>query len=107
MESLQHARGDGSHLKLLDKLSRVQLLIVDDFLLTPLLEWERRHILEVIAGRYGAGATAVASQCRIQDWYPAIGGPTTWQMTFATGYCTTLIGSNEEEILCTERTAGP
>ncbi|MBI2859661.1 MAG: ATP-binding protein, partial [Chloroflexi bacterium] len=34
LESLQQARGDGSHLKLLDKLARVQLLIIDDFLLT-------------------------------------------------------------------------
>lgn len=75
-ESLQHARGDGSHLKLLDKLSRVQLLIVDDFLLTPLSEWERRDILEVVEGRYDVGATVMASQCPIKDWYPAIGDPT-------------------------------
>jgi DNA replication protein DnaC len=76
LESLQHARGDGSHLKLLDKLSRVQLLIVDDFLLTPLSEWERRDILEVAEGRYDAGAIVIASQCPIKDWYPAIGDPT-------------------------------
>jgi DNA replication protein DnaC len=57
LESLQHARGDGSHLKLLDKLARVQLLVVDDFLLTPLSEWERRDILEVAEGRYEAGAS--------------------------------------------------
>jgi len=75
-ESLQHARGDGSHLKVLDKLSRVQLLIVDDFLLTALSEWERRDILEVVEGRYDVGATVFASQCPIKDWYPAIGDPT-------------------------------
>jgi len=76
LESLQHARGDGSHLKLLDKLARVQLLLIDDFLLTPLSEWERRDILEVIEGRYDAGATVIASQCPIKDWHPAIGDPT-------------------------------
>jgi DNA replication protein DnaC len=75
-ESLQHARGDGSHLKLLDKLSCVQLLIIDDFLLTPLTEWERRDILEVVEGRYDTGATIIASQCPIKDWHPAIGDPT-------------------------------
>jgi len=75
-ESLQHARGDGSHLKLLDKLSYVQLLIIDDFLLTPLSEWERRDILEVVEGRYQAGATVIASQYPIKDWHPAIGDPT-------------------------------
>jgi DNA replication protein DnaC len=76
LESLQHARGDGSHLKLLDKLCRVQLLIIDDFLLTTPSEWERRDILEVVEGRYDAGATVMASQCPIMDWYPAIADPT-------------------------------
>lgn len=76
LESLQHARGDGSHLKLLDKLCRVQLLIVDDFLLTTPSEWERRDILELVEGRYDAGANVIASQCPIKDWHPAIGDPT-------------------------------
>ncbi len=76
LESLQHARGDGSHLKLLDKLCRVQLLIIDDFLLATPSEWERRDILEVVEGRYDAGATVMASQCPIKDWYLAIGDPT-------------------------------
>ncbi len=70
LESLQHARGDGSHLKLLDKLSRVQLLIVDDFLLTPLSEWERRDILEVAEGRYDAGATVIARPMPHQGLVP-------------------------------------
>jgi len=42
-ETLQQSRGDGSHLKTLAKLCRVQLLIIDDFLLTPLSDWERRE----------------------------------------------------------------
>jgi len=75
-ESLQQARGDGSHLRLLDKLSRVQLLIIDDFLLTSLVDTERRDLLEIVEARYDAGSTVVASQCPIPDWHPAIGDPT-------------------------------
>lgn len=75
-ESLQQAHGDGSHLRLLDKLSRVQLLIIDDFLLTSLVDTERRDLLEIIEARYDSGATVVASQCPIPDWHPAIGDPT-------------------------------
>ena len=75
-ESLQQARGDGSHLKTLARLSRVQLLIIDDFLLTPLSDWERRDLLEVIEDRYQAGATIITSQCPLNDWHPAIGDPT-------------------------------
>ena len=75
-ESLQQARGDGSHLKALARLSRVQLLIIDDFLITPLSDWERRDLLEVVEDRYQAGATVIASQCPIGDWHPNIGDPT-------------------------------
>jgi DNA replication protein DnaC len=75
-ETLQQARGDGSHLKVLDKLTKVQLLVLDDFLLTPLSEWERRDLVEIVEGRYDTSATVVGSQCPISDWHPAIGDPT-------------------------------
>ena len=75
-ETLQQARGDGSHLKALARLSRVQLLIIDDFLLTPLSDWEQRDLLEVIEDRYQLGATIIASQCPMGDWHPNIGDPT-------------------------------
>ena len=75
-ETLQQSRGDGSHLKALARLSRAQLLIIDDFLLTPLSDWERQDLLEVIEDRYQAGATVITSQCPIGDWHPNIGDPT-------------------------------
>jgi len=75
-ESLQQSRGDGSHLKALARLSRVQLLIIDDFLLTPLSDSERRDLLEVVEDRYQTGATIIASQCPVSDWHPNIGDPT-------------------------------
>jgi DNA replication protein DnaC len=75
-ETLQQARGDGSHLKILNRFSKVQLLIIDDFLLTPLSDWERRDLLEVIEDRYQIGATVIASQCPIGDWHINIGDPT-------------------------------
>jgi DNA replication protein DnaC len=75
-ETLQQSRGDGSHLKALARLSRMQLLIIDDFLLTPLSDNERRDLLEVVEDRYQTGATIIASQCPISDWHPNIGDPT-------------------------------
>jgi DNA replication protein DnaC len=75
-ETLQQSRGDGSHLKALARLSRVQLLIIDDFLLTPLSDIERRDLLEIIEDRYQEGATIIASQCPVKDWHPNIGDPT-------------------------------
>jgi DNA replication protein DnaC len=75
-ETLQQSRGDGSHLKALSRLNRVQLLIIDDFLLTPLSDIERRDMLEIIEDRYQTGATVITSQCPVGDWHPNIGDPT-------------------------------
>ncbi len=67
-------------------MSRVQLLIIDDFLLTQLTDSERRDLLEVIEDRYQAGATIIASQCPIKDWHPNIG-----DLTFADAICDRLL----------------
>jgi len=75
-ETLQQSRGDGSHLKTLARLARVQLLIIDDFLLTRLAETEQKDLLEIIEDRYQIGATIVASQCPIGEWHPNLGDPT-------------------------------
>lgn len=75
-ETLHQSRGDGSHLKSLTRMAKVQLLIIDDFLLTPPSDWERRDLLEIVEERYQSGATIITSQCPIGDWYPNIGDPT-------------------------------
>jgi DNA replication protein DnaC len=75
-ETLQQSRGDGSHLKTLTRLAKAQLLVIDDLLLTPPTEWERRDLLEIVEDRYQAGATVITSQCPIGDWHPNIGDPT-------------------------------
>lgn len=75
-ENLQQSRGDGSHLKTLTRMAKVQLLIIDDLLLTPLTDGERRDLLEIVEDRYQSGATVITSQCPIGDWYLNIGDPT-------------------------------
>lgn len=75
-ETLGQARGDGSHLKTLTKLAKVQLLILDDLLLTPMSDLERKDLLEIVEDRYGSAATVLTSQCPIKDWHQQIGDPT-------------------------------
>ena len=75
-ESLQQARADGSHLRLLQRLGRVQLLIIDDFLIAPLANAARMDFLDLIEDRCGSGATVVTSQCPAKEWHAAIGDPT-------------------------------
>ena len=75
-ETLQQTRGDGTHLKALGRLAKVQVLILDDFLITPLQPAERKDLLEIIEDRYQAAATIIAGQCPIKEWHHAIGDPT-------------------------------
>lgn len=75
-ETLHQARGDGTHLKTLTRFAKAQVLIIDDFLLTALTDWERRDLLEIIEDRYQTGATVITSQCPIGEWHPSINDPT-------------------------------
>lgn len=75
-ETLEQAQADGSHLKMLTKLAKIQVLIMDDFLLTAMSDRQRQDFLEIIEDRYGSAATVITSQCPIKDWHQAIGDPT-------------------------------
>lgn len=75
-ETLHQSKADGSRLKTLARLAKVQLLIVDDFLLAPLSDPERKDFFEVIEDRYAAASTVIASQCPLKNWHPNIGDPT-------------------------------
>ena len=73
---LFQTRSDGSYLKFLGKLSRFNLLIIDDLGLSPMNEQERRDFLEIVEDRNMTSSMIVASQVPIKDWYQIIGDPT-------------------------------
>lgn len=70
------ARGDGSYGRLLAKLAKTDLLAIDDWLLHPLKDPERRDLLEVVEERYGRSSTLLATQIPVKAWHEAIGEPT-------------------------------
>lgn len=70
------ARADGSYPKLLAKLSRTDLTIIDDSGLTPLGDAERRDLLEILEDRYGRKATLLTSQLPTEHWHDYIASPT-------------------------------
>lgn len=70
------ARGDGTYLKHLKKLEKIDLLIIDDFGLNELTDLDRTDFLEVIEDRYMAGSTIITSQLPIKNWHEFIGDPT-------------------------------
>lgn len=68
------ARAQGTYDRLLKRLSKLSLIIIDDFGLAALDEPERQDLLEAIEERYGTGATLVTSQLPIGDWHEYLGG---------------------------------
>ena len=76
LDSLRIARGDGSFGKRLLQLSRIDLLILDDFALKPLTQSERHDLLEVIEDRHGARSTLMTSQLPTSRWHEYVNEPT-------------------------------
>ena len=76
LEGLGLARGDGRYARMLKSLARVQVLILDDWGLTPLTAEQRRDLLEIIDDRHGRTSTIVTSQLPIENWHAHIGNST-------------------------------
>lgn len=76
LEALALARGDGRYGRLLTRLARVQLLILDDWGLAPMTAEQRRDLLEIVDDRHGRASTIVTSQVPVERWHDVIGDPT-------------------------------
>lgn len=70
------ARGDGTAPKLIERLGKTHLLILDDFGLYPLDADQRHDIMEIIEERTQRRSTLVASQLPVNAWHEAFGDPT-------------------------------
>ena len=70
------ARADGSLRTLLARLSRMDVLVVDDWAMVPLSELERRDFWEICEDRYQAKSTVLTSQLPVAKWHAQIGDPT-------------------------------
>jgi DNA replication protein DnaC len=75
LHELAVSRGDGSYARLLAKLAKLDLLAIDDWLLAPLTDAERRDLLEVIEDRSERASTVIATQLPPTAWHAAIGEP--------------------------------
>lgn len=76
MLKMKMNRLDGSIFKLFEKLSKTQLLILDDFGLTHLEQQQQMDLMELVEDRHGKMATIIASQLPVASWYEVIGEET-------------------------------
>jgi DNA replication protein DnaC len=93
-EALALARGDGRYARLLKTLSRVDLLILDDWGLAPLTGEQRRDLLEVVDDRHQRGSTIITSQVPMSSQTRPSLTPS------SIGSSTTLTASHSRETAC-------
>lgn len=75
-ETLRIAHADGSFGRLLAQLARIDVLILDDWGMTPLDQAARHDLLEVIDDRSTSKSTLITSQLPIEHWHAWLNDPT-------------------------------
>jgi DNA replication protein DnaC len=76
LEELALAHADGTYTRLLGRLAKIDVLVLDDWGLAPLREQERRDMLEIFEDRHGARSTIVTSQLPVETWHDYVADPT-------------------------------
>lgn len=75
-EDLALARLDGRFPRLIDKLTRAQLLILDDFGTHSLTDQQSFHLFEIVEERYRRKSTLITAQVPVARWHDLIADPT-------------------------------
>jgi DNA replication protein DnaC len=76
LDELAVARGEGIFKKVMKQYKNVNLLILDEWLLSPLKETEARDLLEIVEARHKNASTIFCSQFAPGGWHERIGEAT-------------------------------
>lgn len=76
LQVLHLCRADGTLIKLMTKLEKINLLVLDDWGLYPLDSASRLTLLQLIEDRHGKQSTIITSQLPVSNWHEYIGEPT-------------------------------
>jgi len=75
-DELKIAKADGSYIKEIRKIEKLDLLILDDFGLKTLDNNQSLVLLEIFEDRHGKRSTIITSQLPVNKWFEIIGEPT-------------------------------
>lgn len=77
LDQLEQGRLDGSWLKPLKQLQKIDLLILDDLGLEAITTRQCNDLLEITEDRYGQISTILISRLPVEKWYGVMENPTT------------------------------
>ena len=72
LDELSIAKGEGIFRKIMQSYKKIDLLILDEWLLTPLSASESRDLLELVESRYSHCSTIFLSQFDVSGWHSKI-----------------------------------
>src|SRR5208283_756200 len=76
LQDISIARHDGRYQKLMAQVTKCEVLVLDDLLISPLSQDDQRELLEIVEERYDRKATIITSQLPIKSWHDAMQDPT-------------------------------
>jgi DNA replication protein DnaC len=93
-EEMVLARADGTYPRLLARLARIDVLIIDDWGLRKPTEEQRHDLLEVLEDRYGTHSTIMTSQLPTNVWHDYIN-----DQTVADSICDRILHNSHRIVL--------
>ncbi len=75
-DELQVAHGDGSYARRMAQLAKLDLILIDDFAISPIGAAERNDLLELLDDRVGNRSTLITSQLPVRSWHAYLDAPT-------------------------------
>ncbi|MGB9111470.1 MAG: ATP-binding protein, partial [Acidimicrobiales bacterium] len=75
-DELAIARADGRLARLMASFARVEILVVDDFLIRSLSADQAADLLEIVEDRVQLRSTIITSQLPVANWHEALGDAT-------------------------------
>ncbi|MGI0021269.1 MAG: IS21-like element helper ATPase IstB [Nitrososphaeraceae archaeon] len=73
IEKLKLARIEGNYAKFIEKIDKCDLLILDDFGLSPIDANTRQALMEIVEAKYDKGSIIITSQVPVSQWHQLIG----------------------------------
>lgn len=76
LDEMEQSHADGSWGIMLDRIAKIQLIIVDDWLRDPITKPQTRTLLEIFDDRWKQASIILISQLPVEDWHQRIPEPT-------------------------------
>ncbi len=76
LQEIAVSRHDGRYSKLIAPIVKCEVLILDDFLISPMNREEQRELLEIVEDRYDRKACVITSQLPVKAWHDGMQDPT-------------------------------